>query len=89
MNPSFLTDSDLFTETVKAITRAAYGEAQGGDAASHERAMDLMRESRSRLTAAGHSGNCQDDIYTRAYRQAMADQLGGTPEPTTCTCGAA
>ena len=87
MTYTAMTDEQLFTETVGAIKRAAHGEAQGGDAASYEYAMDLMRESRRRLVAAGHDSRCQDDIYTRAYRQALADQFGDAPEPTRCTCG--
>ncbi len=89
MIPAPLTDRQLHDETVTAITRAAVGESRGGDSASYDYAMELMRESRRRLVDAGHSARCQDDIYTRAHRQAMAEQLGGTFEPTVCTCGKA
>ncbi len=87
MNFTQLTDQQFHDETVTAIKQAAYGESRGGDSASYDYAMDLMRESDRRLVDAGHDSRCQDGIYTRAYRQAMAEQLGGTPEPTVCTCG--
>ncbi len=87
MIPAQLTDRQLHDETVTAIKRAAYGESQGGDSASYDYAMTLMRESDRRLIDAGHSARCHDGIYTRAYRQAMAEQFGGAVEPTGCTCG--
>jgi hypothetical protein len=86
MNPTQMSDDLLFNTTVDAITRAAYDENSGNDSGAYEQAMDLMRESRRRLTEAGHDQWCQDDIYTRAHREAMARQLGHAAEPTECTC---
>ncbi|BAL87224.1 hypothetical protein AMIS_20040 [Actinoplanes missouriensis 431] len=77
-----LTDDDLYAETVTAIRRAAQGEANGGDDASYNHAMDMLAESQRRLINAGHDKWCASGIYDRAFVEAS-----GISKDTDCSCG--
>lgn len=84
-----LTEDELFIDTMRAIQRAAQGEADGGDEPSYNAAMAHLAESNRRLVAQGHAQRCRIGVYQQAY-EAVTALHSGDREPRTlvCNCGA-
>jgi hypothetical protein len=84
-----LSDDELFIATIRAIQRAAQGEANGGNEPAYTIAMDHLAESDRRLAAQGHKERCRTGIYSQAYAAATALHSGDrSPRTLTCNCGA-